>query len=878
MFAWRTPLIGLAVLSGLAFAAPEHAGMAPDPFAGLDLPDAWERQFWDSADAQALLALDLAEAAKLVPVQAGLHYCGCPSCRASETDDPLGWSLTKPEVITCRRCGTSFPNEKIPAKVEPAPGKPPAIPEETIEVRPGVLHRYPYHVAEPTRQAYPDERFYLAAKRDDEARRFLAKAALYAAVRSRERAEPRLAQLASVLLLRFAQVYPSYAIHYDAPGRAKALQPAELRPPFRNGYGTAKWDHSGALEVPLNLVITYSLLRDSPALAEAGRLLGDAAPARTIERDLFLASARFLQAQPDDPGEAALYVVRGLLAAGRLLDDPAWIDEGRRRLESLARHGFYHDGVWRDGRASTQRRILMTLDGWINRLLPGDRADDELTVLALARGVPGPPASLPTGTDVLLASWPAPAPPAVPRGPRLLGGAGVVRLAVGKGPSAIDIELRGTGDDGSRPNTRLALRVDVAGRPVLGDLDDLPPRPDGLDRATASHNAILIDGLNQRETPRLAARPAAGADILFYAADGDFQVALLDDPRAYPISATRYRHFVLASSGPVGSYAASIAEVVGGLQHDQLFAVAAGHGGRWRLAGEVRPGPRSLLAPTLLYLPTARAEDGRWFVQALGSVTELSSRQLDAPTTAALAGPGPALRLHLLGDAPATACVGSAPGAGDEPRAILALRRTSAEGQTLSSRLVTVFEPVAGPALRVGRVESPPGLVVLVIARNGGEEHLVVNLQPGTAQAARLADGRRVATDGVAVRVRGEELVVAGGTFAELGSIRREIPASEGTLVVAGQDERGRGIFETDTVFPDVSEWSGQALLVRHGDGTMRGWTIAHAEPLSDGTRIIVREAAGFHLDRRTGEAQYDQFPGTSHPGPHTLMIARLSR
>ena len=66
------------------------------------------------------------------------------------------------------------------------------------------------------------------------------------------------------------------------------------------------------------------------------------------------------------------------------------------------------------------------------------------------------------------------------------------------------------GHFGSPRSRRQALRLAVGGRAVLGDLDDLPARPDGWDRASASHNTVLVDGLNQRETLPLMREPAAG--------------------------------------------------------------------------------------------------------------------------------------------------------------------------------------------------------------------------------------------------------------------------------------------------------------------------------------------------------------------------------
>ena len=152
--------------------------------------------------------------------------------------------------------------------------------------------------------------------------------------------------------------------------------------------------------------------------------------------------------------------------------------------------------------------------------------------------------------DVQQASWPTRALPVRTRRPMLLGGAGVARLAVGTGEDALDFEVRGL-DSYSGPHfQRLAIRLAVSGRPVLDDLDERGGTPTGWDLATASHNTVVVDGLNQRETTLAARTPAAGSDFLFFAADADFQVVSARDPRAYPGSATRYRQTVVVCSGP----------------------------------------------------------------------------------------------------------------------------------------------------------------------------------------------------------------------------------------------------------------------------------------------------------------------------------------
>src|SRR5262245_38123775 len=111
--------------SGMAVAAILLTGGgadAPEPvppkrlFAQFDLPDAWKARFWSDPAARTLLLLDAKELADLVPVQAGVRFCRCPACDAAESDDPLSWSVARPTVLTCRRCGAAVGGATEPAK------------------------------------------------------------------------------------------------------------------------------------------------------------------------------------------------------------------------------------------------------------------------------------------------------------------------------------------------------------------------------------------------------------------------------------------------------------------------------------------------------------------------------------------------------------------------------------------------------------------------------------------------------------------------------------------------------------------------------------------------------------------------------------------
>ncbi len=945
--------LALALLSVSALFAQEmgtERRVNSGPFDRFDLPDDWEARFWADPGTKALLRLEPKAWADLVPQQAGLRYCRCPGCDAPEADDPLVWSAVTPDVLTCRRCGLVVPNEKVPAPDKDTK-KPP---EETVEVLPRIIHHYPYHAVEPEKQFYPDERLYLAAKRDDAARRFLSKAALYASVRYHEQdppaSDPGLARLAAVLVLRFAQVYPAYATHYDQLGQPKYLQRADLPPPYRRGYRTGKWDSTSNLDVPLNLVIAYALIRDTPAVAEAGRLLGVADPVLTIQRDLLRASAEFVRLQPEEFNEMSLAGYRGMLAVGRVLDDDKLVRESLGRLSAFAERGFYHDGFWRQADASAHQRIVGLIDGWIERLLlepepatfaggtvpkaelraASTRSADQVPMLSLARGASSAILSDVSGPEIQRVAWPATGAEAVPRHPALLGGAGLSRLALGQGAEALDLDLRSLDGRGGPHFQRLAIRLAVAGRTILGDLDDLPPTVNGWDRATASHNTIVVDGLNQRESVARAQAPAPAGRFLFFAAENDFQVVSLDDPGAYPQSTTRYRQTVIASTSASGRarYALSVFEVHGGLQHDQFFHAAPGLGNDigpgpgtgvgptpfWQFPSSVRltplrPMEETLLPPSITYVPDAHAEDGRWFVQGYGELALQARGPIPGPTTALLArSDGLGVRLHLLSAVPMTAYLATSPEPmtatvtepGEAPirsRAGLILRRHSDSGETLKSTFVTLFEPVVGPGppsantlplTRVGRVGSGPETVVILIETVEGSEHLVVNLAPGTVQSARLADGRTLRTDGLAVRVRGTDLTLAGGTFASLDAdreghgpdLRQSLVSGRIIAVTRGGSASGRGWFLADAPVPEPESLAGRILLIKHGDGTIRGWTVTRAENTPDGraARLHVHEEPGFLIDSYSGIARYYQFPRDTFKAPHTYQICKIAR
>src|SRR2546421_183997 len=104
-------LLALLTIAGAGVAPAQEPVRRPNVFMQFDLPDAWEARFWSDPGVKALLALDAGGVAGLVPEQAGIRYCRCPLCEATEAENPLTWSAARPGILTCRRCGTTVLGE-----------------------------------------------------------------------------------------------------------------------------------------------------------------------------------------------------------------------------------------------------------------------------------------------------------------------------------------------------------------------------------------------------------------------------------------------------------------------------------------------------------------------------------------------------------------------------------------------------------------------------------------------------------------------------------------------------------------------------------------------------------------------------------------------
>lgn len=265
---------------------------------------------------------------------------------------------------------------------------------------------------------------------------------------------------------------------------------------------------------------------------------------------------------------------------------------------------------------------------------------------------------------------------------------------------------------------------------------------------------------------------------------------------------------------------------------------------------------------------------------------------------ATLIEPGrPGVRLHVFGDMPVTTFTALSPdpsrlasklpsidAEAGEGRSSLILRRRSPAGATLRSTFVTVFEPIGegvAPLRRVGRVGSLDGRVLLYVETADGPEYLLINLKPGTPQAAVLPDGHAATTEGLVLRLSPSGMQLAGGTTGAVGGAELRQEKLSGRVLGVGRTQAPdvRGWFEVEGSVDQFTGVEGRALLIGHGDGSVHGWTIRAVEDAGGGrVRVRVREEPGFLIDPSSSQARYYQFPRAVSPGPHEFSVSRIVR
>lgn len=172
------------------------------------------------------------------------------------------------------------------------------------------------------------------------------------------------ARKAVVLLDAFGEKYPGWCVMAD---RAFAEQgPLDSHPSKPRHYFGGIWSRWFYDDIPVNLLLAYDLLYDSPQWRELSVEKGLDVRKR-LESDVFHAAVSFVLGYQDRFGNKSPNIYRGLIVAGRVLGEPDYVHEAIDRFRRLMRNQFFFDGMWHEGSISYHRQTLAGLQQVIDR-------------------------------------------------------------------------------------------------------------------------------------------------------------------------------------------------------------------------------------------------------------------------------------------------------------------------------------------------------------------------------------------------------------------------------------------------------------------------------------------------------------------------------
>jgi hypothetical protein len=839
-----------------------------------------------------VMAMAEEEMLSFLPEYTYTQFCECPNCYGgSQGSGIFTWSVERPDEMTCKYCGTVYPNEKYPEQRtltgQNALGEEVSIPYHFNEEK-QIPHFLSNHLA------------YLR-------RGWLVGQTTALAQAYRVTKKPEYAYRVALVLERVADRYAHYPAMANRNPRSYNFLPSQEPPYPWNG---GRWGNFHN-EIPLSLVRAYDLVYDSDEFdrlsAQRGYDLRE-----KIENDLFRATFAAVEAVPSHIGNCIGYDPNSAAALGQVIGDPYMVHWAFDWMVANVNDAFYADGMWKEGTPSYHHMTLGGLRGCFNTVRgytdpPGyshpetGRRFDDLNPNELI------PFWVKVQTAPSLVDWPNGRSPCVhdthpyerrsePRTETvstILPAFGHASLGRGADDNQMQAQLHFSGGYGHQHSDSLNLNLFARGSEMLCDIGYSWSQLAYWTRCSLGHNLVVIDRKNQ---------PTARSDgsLLTYFPDTEgVSVVEADGMRGYQNIedlAMYRRMLVMIPVSDADAYVLDIFRVHGGQIHD------------WTVNGDA---DEDTTAQASISLPESHKwmlEEGEeWKEPTLeghsfnpyGLVRDATMGETDSGfhiTFAYESDNTRGIRVHMANSYPIEVWLGSSPsvrrmGTGNNadmrkaydfwmPK--LVVRRKA--DAPLHSVFTAVHEPMHGTPFigTVERLELTPAdeNAVAIRVTHGDVTDTIIS----TLDAAPYPE--RKTADGIALHGRlGIVRQVTGVTTAawlfegdELTdgrqSVKTPAAAYTGQLLAVTRKAEGaeHDAFVTDANLPTDGSLDGLWMIVTHGDAiNTRGFEIDRVEPGDGNTVIILADDPGLKIDGESTSEVYH--PARSFEGANLFRI-----
>jgi hypothetical protein len=837
-----------------------------------------------------VLSLSEEEILRLIPDRSGIYFVGCPNCDGGAQEGQINWTIENPDKVFCKHCNLQYPNDKFPDT-------------EILEVENpvGGKHQYPYWADETGyKHFFQAKGWYLARKYFSDAAQDLAE--LYFATK-----DISFAERSALILNRFAEVYPGYCVHHDLPFREKIIFPGSQGFPYPvSDFRAAKWDWWAYMDIPTDLIYAYDLIRDSGALTDK--------MVDRIENDFFHASVAFIRGFPPALSNMDPTLLRGMIPAGRILNEPDYVHDAVDRIGQLVEGKFFVDGTWREGAVSYHNQtigglshLIEILDGYSDPegyVHPGDGERFEnldlqsrFPILEKARRIPEL-LRYPNGRVVPVHDTWAREQRAAPdvTGSMFLPGMGHARLGRGEGPNQTQLYLHFSGGYGHQHADLLGITLYSHENERLCDIGYTHTRYRCWTLSTLAHNTVTVNGEDQEFGSE---RNPSDGNLLMYLPGNDvFQAIEASGDRAYPDITSTYRRLILQIGiSPEQTYYVDLFRVVGGHRHEYTIVGDANHDGTLDTSLDETPYGETLLPPGVTAtLPTGESVKGHAEGHNLGYafIREVRQATITEPWSATFNSqgePSGSVRIHSLTNTDGTLFSAVAPSIrrADEDDTkldgitmpVLIHRR---EGEDLRSLFASILEPtqsnsVIDQAERLALSTGTDQDIALKITTGSITDYVLsstdvdtVHEVEGITFQGRLGFIRE--RDGEI-----EHMFLVGGTQLKKGNLTLGGKGTHRARVTrtlrkaAGDDIDGLVV---DQEMPTGVDLVGLTAIVTDGDGFTYGHQIKGLKHETGETYIELDDDPGYEITSAGGKLLF--FPGRSWKGDAQVEIPTLTK